>query len=113
MTFGWIFGAADIDIRDTEKWAKIDSDFDQVTEWSKAHDRPILLGEFGAREGGDMPSRVAWTSAVARSAERHGFAWAYWQFDSDFIVWNMQTNQWVRPIKDALIPAAGGPSCHP
>jgi iron complex outermembrane receptor protein len=27
VTFGWIFGAADIDIRDTEKWAKIDSDF--------------------------------------------------------------------------------------
>ena len=27
VTFGWIFGAADIDIRDTEKWAKIDSDY--------------------------------------------------------------------------------------
>jgi iron complex outermembrane receptor protein len=25
VSFGWIFGAADIDIRDTEKWAKIDS----------------------------------------------------------------------------------------
>ncbi|HZE42577.1 MAG TPA: TonB-dependent receptor [Steroidobacteraceae bacterium] len=27
VTFGWIFGAADIDIRDTEKWAKLDSEF--------------------------------------------------------------------------------------
>lgn len=27
VSFGWIFGAADIDIRDTEKWAKIDSDY--------------------------------------------------------------------------------------
>jgi iron complex outermembrane receptor protein len=27
VAFGWIFGAADIDIRDTEKWAKIDSDY--------------------------------------------------------------------------------------
>ena len=27
VTFGWIFGAADIDIRDTEKWAKIDGDY--------------------------------------------------------------------------------------
>jgi iron complex outermembrane recepter protein len=27
VTFGWIFGAADIDIRDSEKWAKIDSDY--------------------------------------------------------------------------------------
>jgi iron complex outermembrane recepter protein len=27
VSFGWIFGAADIDVRDTEKWAKIDSDY--------------------------------------------------------------------------------------
>src|SRR3984957_1624188 len=27
VTYGWIFGAADIDVRDTEKWAKIDSDY--------------------------------------------------------------------------------------
>lgn len=27
VTFGWIFGAEDIDVRDTEKWAKIDSDY--------------------------------------------------------------------------------------
>lgn len=27
VTFGWIFGAEDIDVRDTEKWAKIDGNF--------------------------------------------------------------------------------------
>ena len=27
VTFGWIFGAEDIDVRDTEKWAKIDGDY--------------------------------------------------------------------------------------
>jgi iron complex outermembrane receptor protein len=27
VTFGWIFGAQDIDVKDTEKWAKIDSDY--------------------------------------------------------------------------------------
>jgi len=27
VTFGWIFGAGDIDVKDTEKWAKIDSDY--------------------------------------------------------------------------------------
>ncbi|WP_240320693.1 glycoside hydrolase family 5 protein [Sphingomonas crusticola] len=90
-----------------EERARVDQDFDTVAAWSKAHDRPILLGEFGAREGGDMNSRVAWTSAVARSAERHGFAWAYWQFDSDFIVWDMKKDEWVRPILGALIPGKG------
>jgi iron complex outermembrane recepter protein len=27
VTFGWIFGAANIDVQDKEKWAKIDSDY--------------------------------------------------------------------------------------
>jgi iron complex outermembrane recepter protein len=27
VAFGWIFGAEDIDVKDTEKWAKIDSDY--------------------------------------------------------------------------------------
>jgi endoglucanase len=90
-----------------EERAKIDSDFDEVAAWSKAHDRPVLLGEFGAREGGDMASRVDWTNTVARSAERHGFAWAYWQFDSDFVVWDMKTNDWVKPILAALVPVKG------
>jgi iron complex outermembrane recepter protein len=27
VTFGWIFGAQDIDVKDKEKWAKIDSDY--------------------------------------------------------------------------------------
>jgi endoglucanase len=87
-----------------EERAKIDADFDRVAAWSKTHDRPIFLGEFGAREGGDMASRVAWTSAIARSAERHNFAWAYWQFDGDFVLWDMKKDDWVRPILAALIP---------
>jgi endoglucanase len=95
--------------------AALRADFDQVAAWSAANHRPVLLGEFGAydKSGTPEPLRVAYTNGVRCEAERHGFGWAYWQFDSDFIVWNMQTNQWVRPIKDALIPAAGGPSCRP
>jgi iron complex outermembrane receptor protein len=27
VTFGWIFGAQDVDVKDKEKWAKIDSDY--------------------------------------------------------------------------------------
>jgi len=91
----------------TAEKARIDGDFDTVAAWSREHNRPILLGEFGAREGGDMASRVAWTNAIARSAERHGFAWAYWQFDSDFIVYDMKKDDWVRPILGALIPGKG------
>jgi endoglucanase len=104
---GWVPGMANVSgvsWGSAEERAKIDSDFDQVAAWSRAHDRPILLGEFGALEGGDMKSRAAWTSAVARSAERHGFAWAYWQFDGNFIVYDEKKEDWVHPILKALIP---------
>jgi len=103
----WVSGMADISgvtCCTAAERAKIDADFDEVAAWSKEHDRPILLGEFGAREGGDVASRAAWTHAVARSAERHGFAWDYWQFDGDFVVYDMKKDDWVRPILKALIP---------
>jgi endoglucanase len=94
--------------------ATLRSAFDQVAAWSAANHRPILLGEFGAydKSGTPMPLRVAYTNAVRCEAERHHFGWAYWQFDSDFVLWNMATNDWVQPIKEALIPAIGRSGCQ-
>ncbi|HEV2436990.1 MAG TPA: glycoside hydrolase family 5 protein [Verrucomicrobiae bacterium] len=83
----------------------IKSDFQKVQDWAKLHDRPILLGEFGAYEDGDMASRARYTAYVARTAEQFGWSWAYWQFDKDFIVYDIPKNQWVEPIYHALIPS--------
>ncbi len=88
---------------DAEK-LKVDEDFAGVQKWAKAQNRPILLGEFGAYDRGDMDSRVRYTSYVARAAESLGWAWTYWQFDSNFIVYNIEKDEWVRPILKALIP---------
>ena len=79
-------------------------DFALAQRWARAQDRPILLGEFGAYDKGDMASRAAYTAAAAREAEALGWAWTYWQFDGDFIVFDMKTDSWVKPIYDALIP---------
>jgi endoglucanase len=86
--------------------AKIRADFDRVAAWSKANNRPILLGEFGAydKSGTPLDMRVGWTRTVRSEAERHGFGWAYWQFDGDFVVWDTQRQRWVEPIKKALLP---------
>jgi endoglucanase len=90
---------------DAEK-RQVEEDFAGVQRWSKAANRPILLGEFGAydRGGADMDSRVRYTAHVARTAESLNWAWTYWQFDSDFIVYDMAKDDWVRPIWRALIP---------
>jgi endoglucanase len=88
---------------DAEK-RSVEDDFAGVQKWSKTQRRPILLGEFGAYDRGDIDSRVRYTAHVARTAESLGWAWTYWQFDSDFIVYDMARDDWVQPIWKALVP---------
>ncbi len=82
----------------------IDSDFDVAFRWSQKYARPIFLGEFGAYSKADLESRQRWTEYVARSAERYGFSWAYWEFCAGFGLYNRQTQRWVEPLLQALIP---------
>jgi len=83
---------------------RVEDDFGRVQKWSLEHRRPILLGEFGAYDKGPLESRVRYTAHVARTAESLGWAWTYWQFDSDFIVYDIDSDRWVEPILGALIP---------
>jgi endoglucanase len=82
------------------------SDFDKVSAWAAANHRPILLGEFGAydKSGTPLDLRTAYINAARNEAERHGFGWAYWQFEGDFVVWDMPNQRWIEPIRKALIP---------
>jgi endoglucanase len=82
---------------------EVESKLKVAADWSLKNDRPIFLGEFGAYDKGDMDSRARYTSFVARTAEKLGFCWAYWQFDSDFIVYSIDKESWVEPILNALM----------
>jgi endoglucanase len=92
---------------------RLNKDLDRVKAWADKHQRPILLGEFGALESAGMAQRVAWTAAVARAAEARGIAWSYWQFDSDFVLWDMKADGWVKPIYGALVPEKAGAAAAP
>jgi endoglucanase len=83
---------------------QLENDFARVQAWSTANRRPILLGEFGAYDKAPMESRARYTAHLARTAEALGWAWAYWQFDSDFIVYDIDRDRWVEPILKALVP---------
>jgi endoglucanase len=83
---------------------KVDEDFRKADKWAKENRRPIFLGEFGAYDKAPMESRLRYIGAVARTAENLGWAWGYWQFDSDFIIYDIGKDQWVEPILKALIP---------
>jgi len=81
-------------------------DFQKAQAWGEEHDRPLFLGEFGAYDRADMDSRARYISFVTRQAEKFGWSWAYWQFDSDFILYDIPGDKWIEPIRDALIPPA-------
>ncbi|MEI6074502.1 MAG: glycoside hydrolase family 5 protein [Verrucomicrobiota bacterium] len=89
-----------------EDRAKVVDDFQRAAAWSKEHHRPILLGEFGAydKNNSDVALRAAYVAHVSRTAESMGWAWTYWQFDSDFILYDIDRNHWVEPILKALVP---------
>lgn len=94
----------DVPFGTPEQVAQVGRDFDTVKAWSLAHDRPILLGEFGAYDKAPMDSRVRWTATVARAAEARGFARLYWQFSSDFLLYDFGRQAWVEPILRAVLP---------
>jgi endoglucanase len=79
-------------------------EFDQAAKWSKEHKRPIYLGEFGAYEKADLESRVRWTTAIVREAEKRGFSWAYWEFGASFGAYDRQQGEWREPLLKALQP---------
>jgi endoglucanase len=82
----------------------LNQDFDKASAWGKEHHRPIFLGEFGAGDKAQMESRARYSASVARAAEQRGWSWAYWQFDGDFMLYDIARDAWVEPIRDALIP---------
>ena len=87
-----------------EEQAAITHQFQKAQDWAQAHRRPLFLGEFGAYDKAPMESRARYVAAVARAAERNGWGWAYWQFDSDFVLYDIPRDQWVEPLRRALSP---------
>ncbi|WP_404368748.1 glycoside hydrolase family 5 protein [Sphingomonas sp. MMS24-J45] len=89
--------------------ARIQADFATVAAWGKAHNRPVLLGEFAAYDKNDTPiaDRARYAETVRRAAEKHGFPWAYWQFDSDFVLYDIEGEHWIEPIRAALVADKG------
>ncbi len=90
---------------DEEKKAMTDI-FDVGAAWSKKHNIPINLGEFGTYEKADMASRVRWTKFIADSATERGWSFHYWEFCArEFGFYSDATKKWNKPLLEALIPA--------
>lgn len=88
-----------------EDESKARADFEKIRSWSEREKRPIYVGEFGVYEAAPAEARTRYLSFVARSAERLGWAWAYWQFDHDFAAFDSAHQTWKPDILRALMPA--------
>lgn len=80
------------------------ADFRKVSVWAEKEKRPIYLGEFGVYDRAPSDARLRYLSFVARSADRLGWSWAYWQFDHDFAAFDSARQAWKPDILRALIP---------
>ena len=90
-----------VEWKDTEEEkSAIERDFASAQAWAHEHNSPIFLGEFEVYDQAPVDSRVRYLEYVTRTAERLGWSWAYWQFDSDFILSDIGTD--ILPISMML-----------
>lgn len=88
---------------DDDQKALITSALDKAKAWSDQNGYPIHLGEFGTVLKAPMESRVAYSRFVRDQAEARGFSWTYWELASDFGVYDPKANQWIEPLRRALL----------
>lgn len=102
-------GVTGVEWGSSSERAAIARDFGEVARWANRNRRPILLGEFGAYDGPgtDVLQRAVYLSAIVSQAEACGFSWSYWQFDSDFIAYDVSRDAWILPIEEALLSGPG------
>jgi endoglucanase len=84
-------------------WHEIRDDLAKAAAWAHEHDRPLFIGEFGSYEQADMNSRCQWTRRVRLEAERLGLSWCYWDFGTDFGLFDPHRNAWRKPLKETLL----------
>lgn len=86
----------------------ISEPLDIAQAWSQRHGVPVWLGEFGAYGGppkrpNDFASRVAYARTVREAAEQRGIAWAWWELDSGFGLYDPRAARWREPLLRALL----------
>jgi endoglucanase len=83
--------------------AAVSKEFEMARAYAQRSGVRLYMGEFGAGDKADPESRVAWTCAVRREAERRGIGWAYWDDGGSFKVFDQKAHTWNAAMKAALL----------
>ncbi len=87
---------------DQEKQAVVE-DLDQALRWSIQNNRPIWMGEYGVINKADEASRVRWARFVTEQAQMRKMGHTWWSFTAGFPVYNIKQDQWIVPLRDAIL----------
>jgi hypothetical protein len=91
----------------------IEKRFAEVARWAEANGvatNRIFVGEFGVwRKHAKLPGarcedRMRWIAQVREAAERHGFSWAYFNYDGPFAIVRDEPS---RPLDTAVLASLG------
>ncbi len=81
---------------------ELDNKFKGVSNWSKEHNIPVFLGEFGALKKCDYNSRMRHYRTYISLAQKYGFACAAWDDGGNFRIMERQQHDWDE-VKDILL----------
>lgn len=87
---------------DSEREA-VRRDLTRAASWARRKGVPLFIGEFGTYKEADPAPRVEWTAFVRRECERLGIGWAYWDFATDFGVYDCDSRAWRQDLLNALL----------
>lgn len=79
------------------------SALNKMSDWNRVSGIPVHLGEFGSYQRAAVESRANYARFVRDQAEIRGFGWAYWEFASSFGVYPAASNNWLEPLRSALL----------
>jgi endoglucanase len=83
--------------------AALESVMMPAIEVARQHDLPLYCGEFGAFPAAPLELRQRWYRDMMAIFDRHGIAWAHWNYKDDFPLVSGD----LRPISeltDILLP---------
>ena len=84
-------------------YSAVTAEFELARAFAERSRLPVYMGEFGTGNKADMASRVTWTRAVRKEAERRGIGWAYWDDGGTFRVYDQKAGTWNAELKAALL----------
>ena len=83
----------------------VSSDLAAAAAWSHERGRRLFIGEFGTFHLAAPDDRAAWTAHVRASADELDIAWCYWDFATDFGIYDTTARRWNEPLRAALLQA--------